>query len=304
MIENENILINQEVKEALDNNKPVVALESTLISHGLPYPKNIEVANLSISSVKKAGSIPATIGIIGGKIIIGLTNNQIEQLGSLKNVQKVSNHNFLFSIQNKENAATTVASTISIASMFNIKFFSTGGIGGVHLNSDKTFDISNDLISLSKNNNFVVCSGAKSILDINKTYEFLETLGISRIGYKTDFMPGFWYSETDKKVDKNFNKIEDINSYLKLKESLNQKKSVLIFNKVPKDKGLNKNKVEEWINKSIIKSIDKKIIGKDITPFLIKEMNNLSKNKTLEANISLIIENASLAGKLAKQYYS
>ena len=202
--------ISNNVQKAIDLKKPIVALESTLISHGLPYPDNIKVAKESIIAVHDSGSVAATIGIINGKVKIGLENEDIEILAKDNNVQKVSNHNINLSIYKKENAATTVASTISIASRFGIKFFATGGIGGVHLNAEKTYDVSADLYSLSEYANYVICSGAKSILDLDKTYELLETLGITRIGYKTNYMPGFWYSETQNEIDNNFDKISDI----------------------------------------------------------------------------------------------
>ena len=296
--------ISNDVQKAIDLKKPIVALESTLISHGLPYPENIKVAKESINAVQDNGSVAATIGIINGKVKIGLSGDDIDILAKDNNVQKVSNHNINLSIFKKENAATTVASTISIASIFGIKFFATGGIGGVHLNAENTFDVSADLYSLSEHSNYVICSGAKSILDIDKTFELLETLGITRIGYKTNYMPGFWYSETNHQVDNNFEDISDISDFLKLNSKLNHNKSILIFNKVPEINAISKDKINEWINIALVRSEKNKINGKELTPFLIKEINNFSNNKTLKANVSLIINNADLAGKIAKDFYS
>ena len=296
--------ISNDVQVAIDLKKPIVALESTLISHGLPYPDNIKVAKESISAVEDNGSVAATIGIINGKVKIGLNEDDINILAKDKNVQKVSNHNINLSIFKKENAATTVASTISIASIFGIKFFATGGIGGVHLNAENTNDVSADLYSLSEHSNYVICSGAKSILDLNKTYELLETLGITRIGYKTNYMPGFWFSETNHQVDDNFEDISDISNFLRLNTKLNHKKSILIFNKVPEINAISKEKINEWIERALLKAEQNKINGKALTPFLIKEINNSSNNKTLKANVSLIINNADLAGKIAKYFYS
>ena len=295
--------ISKEVQKAIDLKKPIVALESTLISHGLPYPDNIKVANDSINAVQDNGSVAATIGIINGKVKIGLSEDDINILAKDKNVQKVSNHNINLSIYKKENAATTVASTISIASIFGIKFFATGGIGGVHLNAENTYDVSADLYSLSEHANYVICSGAKSILDIDKTFELLETLGITRIGYKTNYMPGFWYSETNHQVDNNFENISDISNFLKLNTKLNHNKSILIFNKVPEVNAISKDKINEWLNNALVRAEKNKINGKELTPFLIKEINNFSNNKTLIANVSLIINNANLAGKIAKNFY-
>ena len=298
------IKVNPKVREALENNKSIVALESTLISHGLPYPENINVAKESIKAVEDSGSVAATIGIINGDIIIGLNDNEIELLATSKNVEKVSLHNIALSLFHNNNAATTVATTINIASKVGIKIFATGGIGGVHLDSENNSDISADLTELSRNRMFVISSGAKSILDLEKTFETLETYGIPRISYKSDYMPGFWYDETIYAVDQNFTNVDDIANYLKLIEETNHNSSVLIFNKVPKKYSIEKNLIENWINKSIEKAKLNQIRGKDLTPFLISEINALSKNKTLEANTALIINNALLAGKISNKFNS
>lgn len=296
--------VNPKIKEALESNKPIVALESTLISHGLPYPENINVAKESIKAVEDSGSVPATIGIINGDIIIGLNEREIEILATTKNVEKVSLHNTALALFHKQNAATTVAATISIASKVGIKFFATGGIGGVHLGSEDNSDISADLTELSRNRMFVISSGAKSILDLEKTFETLETCGIPRVAYQSDYMPGFWYGETIYAVDQNFKNVDNIANYLKLVEETSHNSSVLIFNKVPQKKAIEKNLIENWINKSIEKAKLNYIRGKDLTPFLIAEINVLSKNKTLEANTALIINNALLAGKISKKFNS
>ena len=296
--------ISEEIKLALKDKKPVVALESTLISHGLPYPINLNVAKSSMNAVRSSGSIPATIAIINGKIKVGLNNDDINILSQNNNIEKVSSHNFAISISNKSHAATTVASTIYLASKIGIKFFSTGGIGGVHLDFVNTFDISADLIELSKTKMNVICSGAKSILDLDKTFEILETLRITRLGFKTNYMPGFWYYNTDKKVDHNFSNINELIDYLKIRDHIDQTGSILIFNPVPKNKSIDEKLIQKWIKLSIDKAKINSIKGKELTPFLIKEINKMSENKTLEANIELIINNAALAGKLAKKYYS
>ena len=296
--------ISEEIRIALKDKKPVVALESTLISHGLPYPLNLDVAKSSMNAVRSSGSIPATIAIINGKIKVGLNNDDINILSQNNNIEKVSSHNFAISISNKNHAATTVASTIYLASKIGIKFFATGGIGGVHLDFENTFDISADLIELSKTNMNVICSGAKSILDLDKTFEILETLRISRLGFKTNYMPGFWYYNTDKKLDHNFSNINELIDYLKIRDHIDQTGSILIFNPVPKNKSIDEKLIQKWIKLSIDKAKINSIKGKELTPFLIKEINKMSENKTLEANIELIINNAALAGKLAKKYYS
>tara|TARA_B100000029_G_C17485075_1_gene926923 strand:+ start:394 stop:1302 length:909 start_codon:yes stop_codon:yes gene_type:complete len=299
-----NLKLSNEVKIALKNKLPIVALESTLISHGLPYPQNIEVVYSSIEAVKKSGSVPAIIAVINGNVKVGLNEKNIEMLSKNNNVLKVSKHNLAIAVNNKLNAATTVASTIFIAEKIGINFFSTGGIGGVHYGAENTYDISADLNELSKTKMFVISSGPKSILDIGKTYEKLETLQIPRIGYKTNFIPGFWYYQTNKKVDYNFKSIDSLSKYLISYESIEQKNSVLIFNKIEKKQTVKKEKIEKWINILMKKANQKNIQGKDLTPYLIKEINLLSNNKTLDVNKKLIINNAKLAGKIAFKYNS
>ena len=294
--------IDPKVSNAIKEGKPLVALESTLISHGLPYPENIKVANDSIKAVEESGSVAATIGIINGEIIIGLNDEEINILATSKNIDKVSLHNISLSIYEKKHAATTVATSINIASKIGINFFATGGIGGVHLGAEKNSDVSADLTQLSRNKMFVISSGAKSILDLEKTFEKLETFGIPRIAYNSDFMPGFWYEETNFKVDKNFKNITDIAKYLKIIENFHHKSSVLIFNKVPKEKAIDKNLIQNWIELSIDRAKELDIAGKDLTPFLISEINSLSQNKSLDANTALIVNNALLAGKIAKNF--
>ena len=293
------IKLSNEIKDALKKRKPIVALESTLISHGLPYPTNIEIAEKSIKNIKSNGSTAATIGIINGSIKIGLTSEELKILGTNKNVEKVSRHNISFSMFKNKFASTTVASTIMIASLVGIKFFSTGGIGGVHRDSNKTYDISADLKELEKSNMIVICSGAKSILDLKKTNEMLETLGISKIGYKTNKVPGFWCEKTNLNVDYKLNKINELQLILKNRKLLKQLGSILIYNPVPKKDSINNIILEKWIMKAIKKAGNKNIFGKKLTPFLLNEISNISKGLTMKANKSLILNNAKLAGKIA-----
>ena len=295
--------IDKKILSSLHSNKPIVALESTLISHGLPFPENVKVAQASIDAVEENGSIAATIAVINGKIKVGLNKDEINILAKSKNVEKVSRHNLAIALNNKVHAATTVASTMYIASTLGIKFFATGGIGGVHLDAKNTFDISADLTELSNTNMYVICSGAKSILDLDKTFEKLETLGVSRIGINTNYMPGFYYYQTNKKVDFNFLEIKKLNDYLKTREKINQKGSVLLFNPVPKKSAIEKKLIEKWIKSSVQKATTNSIQGKDLTPYLLAEIAKLSNNKTLETNMHLIINNAKTAGIIACDYY-
>ena len=296
-----NIEISKEVKKAIQDNKPVVALESSLISHGLPYPLNVEIAKKSIEIIKLEGSIPATIGIINGVVKVGLNDNEIKFLAKSKKVEKVSRHNIALLMKNNKYAATTVASSIMVASLVGIKFFSTGGIGGIHRNSESSFDISADLLELKKTNMIVVASGAKSILNIFKTNEILETLGISKIGYKTNKVPGFWSEKTNLNVDCRINKISELNKIYNNRKILKLNGSILLYNPVPKRDSVSNIKVEKWIKIAIKKAGKNSISGKDLTPYLIKEISNLSQGLTIKANLSLILNNAKLAGKVAYQ---
>ena len=293
------IEINPEIKKALKKKLPVVGLESTLISHGLPYPINIKVAENSEKLIRSSGSIPATIGIINGKIKVGLNNKEINILAKRKNVQKISTHNLSLVLNNNKYASTTVASSIMIAELVGIKVFSTGGIGGVHRNSEYTYDISSDLKQLDKSNMLIICSGVKSILDVFKTHEMLETIGITRIGYKTNKVPGFWFDKTKLDVDLKINNIKELIKIINNRKKLNQKNSILIYNPVPKKFSLKNKDVERWILLAEKKAKKNKIIGKDLTPYLLKEISILSNNLTLNTNISLILNNAKLAGKIS-----
>ena len=247
---NNKILIDKDVKYAIKNKQPIVSLESTLISHGLPYPLNIEVAKKSIKVIKSTGSLPATIGIIDGYIKIGLNDEDINILAKKKNVQKISRHNIALAMKKNSYASTTVASTMMISSLVGIKVFSTGGIGGVHRNSQKTYDISSDLIELHRKNMIVVSSGAKSILDIFKTNELLETLGVTKIGYKVDNVPGFWCRKTNLNVDLKINNLQELLKIIENRNLINQNGSILIYNPVEKKYSIKNNDIEKWINKA------------------------------------------------------
>ena len=298
-MKNNKILISAEVKSAIKKKKPIVALESTLISHGLPYPLNISIANKCIDIIKKNNATPATIGIIDGNIKIGLNKFDIKKLAKLSNVEKVSRHNLSLSMFKNKYASTTVASTMMIASLIGIKIFSTGGIGGVHMDSESTYDISSDLKELEKQDMIVISSGAKSILDIFKTNEMLETLGITRIGFKTNYVPGFWTEKTNILVDAKVNNIEELGKIVLNRKIINQKSSILIYNPVEKKYSVRENFIKKWMKIANKKAKLKKIKGKNLTPYLLKEISKLSNEKTLRANTSLIINNAKLAAKIA-----
>ena len=293
--------LNTDVQDALTNKKPIVALESTLISHGLPEPDNLNTAIALEEIIKEQNVIPATIAIINGKVKVGLSFDELQQLASKENeVVKLSKKDLSAALLNKKIGTTTVAATLVIAKKLGIKVFATGGIGGVHLDANETFDISTDLTQLAQSELIVVCSGAKAILDINKTCEFLETLGVTIIGYGTNSLPGFWYRETENKVDLMVNSIDEIIETYKHQLALGIKSSLLVCNPIPKVHALAKEEVLNYLNQATQMASKANITGKDISPFLLAKMAELSNNKTLTANIELLKANASLAAKIAK----
>ena len=243
--------IKPEIKEALEMNKPVVALESTIISHGMEYPENIESAKTCENEIIKEGAIPATIAIIGGRMKVGLDDEQLQYLGENKNIKKASRRDVPMLIAKGMDGATTVATTMLIAELVGIKVFATGGIGGVHRNAQQTFDISADLMELANTNVAVVCAGAKSILDIGLTLEYLETQGVSVIGYKTDDFPAFYTRKSGYKVDYNAESAKIIAKAIKVKEDLRQKGGMVIGNPIPEEYEMDYDFINDAINLAI-----------------------------------------------------
>lgn len=293
--------INPIVKKALEEGKPVVALESTIISHGMPYPKNVATALNVEKLVYDNGCIPATIGIINGKFKIGLTNEDIELLGKQGlDVPKVSRRDIPYILANKLNGATTVASTMIGASLANIKIFATGGIGGVHRGAETTMDISADLDELSRTNVAVICAGAKSILDLGLTLEYLETKGVPVLGYKTKELPAFYTSKSGYMLDYMMNSSKEIAELLKTKWELGLNGGVVIANPIPKEFEMDATLIENVIKGAIAKANELGIKGKDTTPFLLDEIQKVTKGDSLSSNIELVYNNVKLACKIAK----
>ncbi len=292
--------INSNIKKALAEKRPVVALESTIISHGMPYPQNIETA-LKIEEIVKAnGATPATIAIINGKLKVGLTKDEIEYLGrSGKKIVKASRRDIPYLISKKVDGATTVASTMIGAKMAGIKIFATGGIGGVHRGAEQSFDISADLQELAHTDVAVVCAGVKSILDLGLTLEYLETYGVPVLGYKTKELPAFYTQKSGFEVDYQLNTVKQIANFLKVKWEMNLKGGVVIANPIPTEFQLDYNSINEIIHSAILESEDKGIKGKEITPFLLDKIKELSYGKSLEANVQLVYNNAKLAAQIA-----
>ena len=262
------VKISQEVKEAIKEKKPVVALESTIISHGMPYPKNVETALEVEKVVRENGAIPATIAIINGEIKIGLSKEEIEIIGKAGlSVTKTSRRDLAYVVANKLNGATTVAATMICAQMANIKIFATGGIGGVHRGAEKTMDISADLEELGKTNVAVICAGCKSILDMGLTLEYLETKGVAVYGYKTNILPAFYTRESDFKVNK-INSEQEVAKVLKTKWDLGLDGGVVITNPIPEEFSMDRKIIDKTILEALKEADEKGIKGKDITCLL------------------------------------
>ena len=296
------LVISDEVLNALTSCKPIVALESTIISHGMPNPVNIQTALEVEEIVKKTGAVPASISIIKGKIHIGLTEKDFDYLGSAKNVFKASSADLPVVIAKNLTASTTVSASISLAYLVGIKFFVTGGIGGVHRHAENTFDISTDLHELSKTPVTVICAGPKAILDIPKTLEYLETSSVPLICYKSDFVPAFYSAVSPYKALHKVETVRELADIVVNRELLKQTNSILIANPVPQEFSLDFFEIEKKINLAIELATKNNITGKDLTPFLLNNIKELTENKSLEANIALIKNNAKLGAELAVEY--
>lgn len=293
------VVINPEVAEALSAGKPVVALESTIISHGMPYPKNVETALAAEQVVRDNGAIPATIAIIKGKLKVGLTLEEIEYLGKTEGVIKTSRRDIPFIIAKKLDGATTVASTMIIADLAGIRVFATGGIGGVHRGAPESFDISADLQELAHTNVAVVCAGAKSILDIGLTLEYLETQGVPVIGYGTDELPAFYTSRSGFAVDYRVDSPEETAEALKAKWDLGLEGGVVIANPIPAEYEMDPEVINGAIAAAVKESEDKGIKGKESTPFLLAKVKELTGGASLDSNIQLVYNNVKVGAQIA-----
>ena len=291
-----------DVENALKNNLPIVALESTIISHGMPYPKNIETALMVEETVRSNNAVPATIAIIKGRLKIGLTEKEIEFLATNDEVKKISRRDLAVAVSQQLSGSTTVASTMIIANIARIVVFATGGMGGVHRGAETTLDISADLDELSRTNVCVVCAGVKSILDIGLTLEYLETKGVPVIGYKTSEMPAFYSTKSGFNVDYRIDAAADIADILKTKWDLSINGGVLVTNPIPVAAELESSVMNDAINQAIIEADNEKITGKKITPYLLSKVNEITKGKSLDANIKLIKNNVDLAAKIAVHF--
>ena len=292
----------KQVKEAINKNIPVLALESTIISSGMPYPKNIEFYNKASDICLSLGVVPATIAIIDGEVCVGLEQEQVERIATNKLVIKVPKSEIGVCMLKGLSGATTVSSTAHIAHKLGLKVFATGGIGGVHRGYSNTLDMSQDLNTIKNTPLVVVCSGVKSFLDVEKTVEALETLGVTLLGFRTNSFPLFYSSYSKIKLQHRVNSIGEIIGIYKNNLEAGLLSSILVLNPVPEENQIPSIKINKIIDESIVDLNKNKIAGKQATPFLLKRIAKQTKNKSLDANISLAINNIKLGAKIAKEF--
>lgn len=293
--------INEEVQKALEEGRPVVALESTIISHGMPYPENVEMAKKVESIIRENGAVPATIGIIKGRLKAGLTPEELEYMAKTPGVIKASRRDLPFIVAKQLDGATTVASTMIIAEMAGIKVFVTGGIGGVHRDAEVTMDISADLQELANTNVAVVCAGAKSILDIGLTLEYLETHGVPVVGYQTEAFPAFYTRKSGFGVDYKVDSAKEMADALKAKWDMGLNGGVVIANPIPEEHELDYDLITEAIEKALVEAKENGIKGKESTPFLLSKVKAITAGKSLTANLELVYNNARVGAQIAKE---
>ncbi len=294
--------ISPEVQLALREGKPVVALESTIISHGMPYPKNVETALMVEQCIRDNGAVPATIAIIGGRLKAGLSRDEIEHLGkSGRAVTKVSRRDLPAVVARGIDGATTVTTTMIIAHMAGIKIFATGGIGGVHRGAETTMDISADLEELAQTPVMVVCAGAKSILDLGLTLEYLETKGVPVIGYGTEELPAFYTRKSGFSVDYRVDSPKELADMFRAQRGLDYKGGMLVTNPIPEEYSMDKDVIDAAIEQALKECKEQGIHGKDTTPFLLAKVVELTGGDSLESNIKLVLNNAKLAALTAKE---
>jgi pseudouridine-5'-phosphate glycosidase len=292
--------IRDDVAEAVREGQPVIALESTIIAHGLPRPQNVEVALRAEEEARKLGVVPATVGILEGKILVGLSPEQIEVLGTEDDVLKVSRRDLAYALATRRKGATTVCTTMLGAHLAGIEVFATGGIGGVHRGAAESFDISADLLELSRTPLIVVSAGAKAILDLPKTLEFLETLGVPVLGYGTSLFPAFYSTGSELPLDLVVDSPEEVAVLYRVQRSLGFEQGLLVANPVPRRYEIPRETMEAYLQ-AALKELDRAgVTGKDVTPFLLAKVLELSGGKSLKTNIELLFNNVRLACGIAR----
>ncbi|MEG0170310.1 MAG: pseudouridine-5'-phosphate glycosidase [Anaerorhabdus sp.] len=293
------IRINPEVQKALENNQPVVALESTIISHGMPYPQNVKTALEVEGILREKGVVPATIGIIDGVGVVGMTPEEIEEFGKRQGIIKVSRRDLPVIMAKKLWGATTVATTMIFAAKAGIEVFVTGGVGGVHRGAQETFDISADLQELAHTNVTVICAGAKAILDLPLTLEYLETFGVPVLGYKTKELAAFYTRTSGLMVDYQMDSEKEIAEAILAKREMGLDGGVLVTNPIPEEYAMNKEEMDIAINSAIEEMNKQGVHGKDSTPFLLAKIKELTGGKSLDSNVQLVFNNARVGAQVA-----
>lgn len=292
----------EEVASALKEGRPVVALETTIISHGMPYPQNLDSARRCEEIIRSQGAVPASMAIVKGRIKVGLSEEDLQYLATSKEIRKVSRRDFAACIADGASGASTVAATIMIADMVGIKFFATGGIGGVHRGFKDDMDVSADLEELANTKMCVVCAGAKSILDIPKTLEYLETKGVSVLSYQNDEFPAFFLRNSGSKADARIDDLAALARTMKVKEDLDIRGGIVLGNPIPGEYEMDSKKINSAIEEALQASEEKGIKGKEATPFLLKYVVEATEGKSLEANMQLVWNNCLVAARLAVLY--
>ncbi len=293
------MILTPEIADAVARRKPVVALESTIITHGMPHPQNVTMAKRVEAIIREEGAVPATIAVIDGTLWIGLDAGQLEVLAQTKNAMKLSRADLAFAVATGRTGATTVAATMIAARRAGIGVFATGGIGGVHRGASESFDISADLEELARTDVIVVCAGAKAILDLEKTLEVLETKGVPVVGYGTDALPAFWSRDCGLAAPLRLDSPETIAAFQAARNELGINGGLLIANPVPTEAALPRATVEAWIEQALADAQDGGIGGKAVTPFLLGRMFELSQGRSLQTNIALVENNARLAARIS-----
>ena len=296
------IALSDEVRAALQEQRPVVALESTVIAHGLPYPANIEVAQAMEAGIRAEGAIPATVGILNGKIVIGLTTDQIQYLGTAQQVLKVSRRDLAVALATRQMGATTVAGTMLCASMVGIRFFATGGIGGVHRGAETSMDISADLTELSRTPVLVVCAGAKSILDLDLTLEYLETQGVPVIGWQTDEFPAFYVRSSGRRLAHRADDVATLAAIARVQWEC-QLQGLVVGCPIPEQYAMDPGPLEAATEEALLLAREQGIRGSAATPFLLAHVAKVTAGESVEANKALLINNARWAARFARAYY-
>lgn len=291
--------LSTEIARALKLGSPIVALESTVITHGLPHPQNLNLARDMEKQVRDAGSIPATVALLDGKVRLGLSDEELVRLSESESKLKVSHRDFATAIVKKKDGGTTVAGTMLAAQMSGIKVFATGGIGGVH--KESPFDISTDLKALAETPMIVVCAGAKAILDLPATLEYLETMGVPVVGYQTDEFPAFYSRESGLNVSARLDSPKEIAEFAKAHWSMGLRSAILVTNPVPETDSIPKSEMEPFIAKASVEAMEKEIHGQALTPFLLSRISELTEGRSLKANLALLLNNARLAGEISKE---